>query len=88
MNQTKGCLQIEGRTDLGARLVVTAIIGPVLRYRVGRALMEKDRKVLCGFWASVFPVVFMFLNVMVVGVLGAAGVIAVLKVLFPVYDSK
>lgn len=50
--------------------------------------MEKLRKALCGFWSGVFPVLFMFLNVMVVGVLGAAGVIALLKLLFPVRENK
>lgn len=50
--------------------------------------MEKLRKALCRFWSSVVPVLFMFLDVMVVGVLGAAGVIAVLKLLFPVCENK
>lgn len=50
--------------------------------------MERLRKALCRFWSSVVPVLFMFLNVMVVGVLGAAGVIALLKLLFPVCENK
>lgn len=61
---------------------------PPSSYKVMCQWMEKLRKVLCRFWGSVFPVFFMFLNVMVVGVLGATGVITVLKVLFPVCENK
>ncbi|XP_032750892.1 glycoprotein integral membrane protein 1 isoform X2 [Rattus rattus] len=61
---------------------------PPSSYKVMCQWMEKLRKALCGFWSSVFPVFFMFLNVMVVGVLGAAGVIALLKLLFPVRENK
>jgi hypothetical protein len=50
--------------------------------------MEKFRKDLCRFWSSIVPVFFMFLNVIVVGILGAAGVITMLKVLFPVSTYK
>ncbi|XP_023609923.1 glycoprotein integral membrane protein 1 isoform X3 [Myotis lucifugus] len=50
--------------------------------------MEKFRKDLCRFWNSVFPVFFMFLNIMVVGIIGAAVVITILKVLFPVCEYK
>ncbi|XP_049551150.1 glycoprotein integral membrane protein 1 isoform X1 [Orcinus orca] len=50
--------------------------------------MEKFRKDLCRFWCSVFPVFFMFLNVMVVGIIGAVIVITILKVLFPVCEYK
>ncbi|XP_027257854.1 glycoprotein integral membrane protein 1 isoform X4 [Cricetulus griseus] len=61
---------------------------PPSSYKVMCQWMEKLRRALCGLWGSVFPVLFMFLNVMVVGVLGAAGVIAMLKVLCPVYENK
>ncbi|XP_059128753.1 glycoprotein integral membrane protein 1 isoform X1 [Peromyscus eremicus] len=61
---------------------------PPSSYKVMCQWMEKLRKALCRFWGSVFPVFFMFLNVMVVGVLGATGVITVLKVLFPVCENK
>ncbi|XP_006984510.1 glycoprotein integral membrane protein 1 isoform X2 [Peromyscus maniculatus bairdii] len=61
---------------------------PPSSYKVMCQWMEKLRKMLCRFWGSVFPVFFMFLNVMVVGVLGATGVITVLKVLFPVCENK
>lgn len=61
---------------------------PPSSYKVMCQWVEKLRKALCRFWASVFPVFFMFLNVMVVGVLGAAGVVAVLKLLFPVHENK
>ncbi|KAF0875464.1 GINM1 protein, partial [Crocuta crocuta] len=61
---------------------------PPSSYKVMCQWMEKFRKDLCRFWSSVFPVFFMFLNVMVVGILGAAVVITVLKVLFPVCEYK
>lgn len=61
---------------------------PPSSYKVMCQWMEKFRKALCRFWSSVVPVLFMLLNVMVVGVLGAAGVIAVLKLLFPVCENK
>ncbi|KAL6085646.1 hypothetical protein STEG23_034259 [Scotinomys teguina] len=61
---------------------------PPSSYKVMCQWIEKLRKALCRFWGSVFPVFFMFLNVMVVGVLGAAGVIAVLKVFFPAYENN
>lgn len=61
---------------------------PPSSYKVMCQWMEKLRKALCRFWSSVVPVLFMFLDVMVVGVLGAAGVIAVLKLLFPVCENK
>ncbi|XP_054426075.1 glycoprotein integral membrane protein 1 [Pteronotus mesoamericanus] len=57
-------------------------------YKVMCQWMEKFRKDLCMFWNSVFPVFFMFFNVMVVGVIGAAVVITILKVLFPVCENK
>ena len=50
--------------------------------------MEKFRKDLCRFWSSIFPIFFMFLNVMVVGIIGAVIVITILKVLFPVCEYK
>lgn len=61
---------------------------PPSSYKVMCQWMEKFRKDLCRFWGSVFPVFFMFLNVMVVGILGAAVVITILKVLFPVCEYK
>ncbi|XP_028620223.1 glycoprotein integral membrane protein 1 isoform X1 [Grammomys surdaster] len=61
---------------------------PPSSYKVMCQWMEKFRKALCRFWSRMVPVLFMFLNVMVVGVLGAAGVIAVLKLLFPVCENK
>ncbi|XP_023110263.2 glycoprotein integral membrane protein 1 isoform X4 [Felis catus] len=61
---------------------------PPSTYKVMCQWMEKFRKDLCRFWSSVFPVFFMFLNVMVVGILGAAVVITILKVLFPVCEYK
>ncbi|KAM8789012.1 glycoprotein integral membrane protein 1 [Rhynchonycteris naso] len=57
-------------------------------YKVMCQWMEEFRKDLCRFWNSVFPVFFMFLDVMVVGITGAAMVISILKVLFPVFEYK
>ncbi|XP_007458824.1 PREDICTED: glycoprotein integral membrane protein 1 isoform X1 [Lipotes vexillifer] len=61
---------------------------PPSSYKVMCQWMEKFRKDLCRFWCSVFPVFFMFLNVMVVGIIGAVIVITILKVLFPVCEYK
>ncbi|KAM4866287.1 glycoprotein integral membrane protein 1 isoform 2-T3 [Thomomys bottae] len=61
---------------------------PPSSYKAMCLWMEKFRKDLCLFWGKIFPVIFMLLNVMVVGVLGAAGIITMLKVLFPVSDYK
>ncbi|XP_058390252.1 glycoprotein integral membrane protein 1 isoform X2 [Diceros bicornis minor] len=61
---------------------------PPSSYKVMCQWMEKFRKDLCRFWSSVFPVFFMFLNIMVIGIIGAAVVITILKVLFPVCEYK
>ncbi|XP_011354405.1 glycoprotein integral membrane protein 1 isoform X2 [Pteropus vampyrus] len=61
---------------------------PPSSYKVMCQWMEKFRKDLCRFWSSIFPVFFMFLNVMVVGIIGAAVIITILKVLFPVCEYK
>ncbi|KAM6185244.1 glycoprotein integral membrane protein 1 [Rhynchocyon petersi] len=61
---------------------------PPSSYKVMCQWMEKFRKDLCRVWSIVFPVLFMFLNVMVVGIIGAAVVITILKVLFPVCEYK
>ncbi|XP_007941394.1 glycoprotein integral membrane protein 1 [Orycteropus afer afer] len=61
---------------------------PPSSYKVMCQWMEKLRKDLCRFWSSIFPVFFMFLNVMVVGITGATVVITILKVLFPVCEYK
>ncbi|XP_037376453.1 glycoprotein integral membrane protein 1 [Talpa occidentalis] len=61
---------------------------PPSSYKVMCQWMEQLRRDLCRFWSGVFPVVFMFLNVMVVGVIGASLVITILKVLFPICEYK
>ncbi|KAM6180939.1 glycoprotein integral membrane protein 1 isoform 2-T2 [Erethizon dorsatum] len=61
---------------------------PPSSYKVMCQWMEKFRKDLCTFWSSVSHVFFMFLNVMVVGILGAAGVLTILKLLFPVSEYR
>ncbi|XP_004856955.1 glycoprotein integral membrane protein 1 isoform X2 [Heterocephalus glaber] len=61
---------------------------PPSSYKVMCQWMEKLRKDLCRFWSSVSHMFFMFLNVMVVGILGAAGVLTILKLLFPVSEYK
>ncbi|XP_072499780.1 glycoprotein integral membrane protein 1 isoform X1 [Notamacropus eugenii] len=62
--------------------------GPPSSYKVICQLMEDFRKYMCKFWINVFPVLFMFMNITVLGIIGAAIVIAILKVLFPNYESK
>ncbi|XP_013004292.1 glycoprotein integral membrane protein 1 isoform X2 [Cavia porcellus] len=61
---------------------------PPSSYKVMCQWMENFRKDLCRFWSSVSHVFFMFLNVMVVGILGASGVLTILKLLFPVSKYK
>ncbi|XP_007484769.3 glycoprotein integral membrane protein 1 isoform X1 [Monodelphis domestica] len=61
---------------------------PPSSYKVICQLMEDFRKYICKFWINIFPVLFMFMNIMVLGIIGAAIVIAILKVLFPHYESK
>ncbi|XP_017739147.1 PREDICTED: glycoprotein integral membrane protein 1 [Rhinopithecus bieti] len=61
---------------------------PPSSYKVMCQWMEKFRKDLCRFWSSVFPVFFQFLNIIVVGITGAAVLITILKVLFPVSEYK
>ncbi|XP_004702011.1 glycoprotein integral membrane protein 1 [Echinops telfairi] len=61
---------------------------PPSSYKVMCQWMEQLREDLCGFWSQVFPVLFMFLNVFLVGIIGAAVVITILKVLFPVCEYK
>ncbi|KAI5938500.1 glycoprotein integral membrane protein 1 isoform X1 [Manis javanica] len=61
---------------------------PPSSYKVVCQWMEKLRKDLCRYWSRVFPVFFMFLNVMVAGIIGAAVVITILKMLCPVCKYK
>ncbi|XP_060061351.1 glycoprotein integral membrane protein 1 isoform X2 [Erinaceus europaeus] len=61
---------------------------PPSSYKVMCQWMEKFRKDLCRFWTSVFPIFFRFLNVTVVGIIGAFVVISILKLLFPVCEYK
>uniref|UniRef100_A0A8C5NWY5 Glycoprotein integral membrane 1 n=1 Tax=Jaculus jaculus TaxID=51337 RepID=A0A8C5NWY5_JACJA len=61
---------------------------PPSSYKVMCQWMDTLRKALCQFWSSVCPVFFMFLHVMAVGILGAAGVITILKLIFPVPQYK
>lgn len=74
---------------LPGKLPETPLRGePPSSYKVMCQWMEKFRKDLCRFWNSVFPVFFSFLNVTVVGIIGASVVISILKVLFPVCEYK
>ncbi|XP_004673984.1 PREDICTED: glycoprotein integral membrane protein 1 [Condylura cristata] len=61
---------------------------PPSSYKVMCLWVEQLRRDLCRSWSSVFPVLFMFLNVVVVGVIGASLVITILKVLFPICEYK
>lgn len=61
---------------------------PPSSYKVICQWVEKLRKDLCKLWNSVFPIFFMFLNVVVIGIVGAAVIISVLKLLFPIREYK
>ncbi|XP_077206339.1 glycoprotein integral membrane protein 1 [Paroedura picta] len=56
---------------------------PTSSYKVMCQWVEDLRKELCKFWLRSFPVFFNLMEVIVVGVIGAALIIKVLKVLFP-----
>ncbi|XP_015263721.1 PREDICTED: glycoprotein integral membrane protein 1-like, partial [Gekko japonicus] len=56
---------------------------PTSSYKVMCQWVEDLRKELCKFWLRSFPVFFNLMEVIVVGVIGAALIIKVLKVLCP-----
>lgn len=50
--------------------------------------VEDLRKRLCRFWFQSLPILFSFMEVVVVGVVGAALIIRVLKVILPSCENK
>lgn len=50
--------------------------------------VEDLRKELCTFWLNSFPVFFNFMEVIVVGIVGATLIIKVLKVFCPSCDTR
>ncbi|XP_007658461.2 glycoprotein integral membrane protein 1 isoform X1 [Ornithorhynchus anatinus] len=57
-------------------------------YRVMCRWMEGVREDLRRFWVKAFPVLFKFMNVMLVGIIGAAVIITFLTMFFPGQESK
>ncbi|NWI96532.1 GINM1 protein, partial [Pitta sordida] len=63
-------------------------IEPPSSYKVMCQWVEDLRKRLCGFWFQSLPILFSFMEVVVVGVVGAALIIRVLKVILPSCENK
>ncbi|XP_061480080.1 glycoprotein integral membrane protein 1 [Rhineura floridana] len=61
---------------------------PPSSYKVMCQWVEDLRKELCRFWLQSFPVFFSFMEVIVVGVIGAALIIKVLKVFCPSCEPR
>ncbi|XP_071405448.1 glycoprotein integral membrane protein 1 isoform X2 [Pithys albifrons albifrons] len=61
---------------------------PPSSYRVMCQWVEDLRKGLCKFWFRSLPILFSFMEVVVVGIVGAALVIRVLKVILPSCEKK
>ncbi|CAM5133227.1 unnamed protein product [Natator depressus] len=61
---------------------------PPSSYKVMCQWVEYLRKELCGFWLKSFPVFFKLMEVIGTGVVGAALVLGILKVLFPSCEHK
>ncbi|KAG8123741.1 putative LOC395778-like protein [Naja naja] len=61
---------------------------PPSSYKVMCQWVEDLRKELCTFWLNSFPVFFNFMEVIVVGVVGATLIIKVLKVFCPSCETR
>ncbi|KAM6467238.1 glycoprotein integral membrane protein 1 isoform 1-T2 [Liasis olivaceus] len=61
---------------------------PPSSYKVMCQWVEDLRKELCTFWLKSFPVFFNFMEVIMVGIIGAALIIKVLKVFCPSCESR
>ncbi|XP_026522028.1 glycoprotein integral membrane protein 1 [Notechis scutatus] len=61
---------------------------PPSSYKVMCQWVEDLRKELCTFWLNSFPVFFNFMEVIVVGVVGATLIIKVLKVFCPSCEAR
>ncbi|GAB0186883.1 glycoprotein integral membrane protein 1 [Grus japonensis] len=63
-------------------------IEPPSSYKVMCQWVEDLRKALCRFWFRSLPIFFSLMEVIVVGVVGAALILKVLKVMFPSCENK
>ncbi|XP_014806717.1 PREDICTED: glycoprotein integral membrane protein 1 [Calidris pugnax] len=63
-------------------------VEPPSSYKVMCQWVEDLRKGLCRFWFRSLPIFFSLMEVIVVGVVGAALILKVLKVIFPSCENK
>ncbi|XP_013372836.1 PREDICTED: glycoprotein integral membrane protein 1 [Chinchilla lanigera] len=61
---------------------------PPSSYKVMCQWLEKFRKDLCTFWSSFCHVLFLISSVMIIGILGAAVVLTILKLFLPVSEYR
>ncbi|NP_001186315.1 glycoprotein integral membrane protein 1 precursor [Gallus gallus] len=84
--------QVETTVDeetLPGKLPETPLrIEPPSSYKVMCQWVEDLRKWLCRFWFKSLPIFFNVMEVVVVGVIGAALILKVLKVIFPSCEPK
>ncbi|NXJ06143.1 GINM1 protein, partial [Odontophorus gujanensis] len=84
--------QVETTVDeetLPGKLPETPLrIEPPSSYKVMCQWVEDLRKWLCRFWFKSLPIFFNLMEVIVVGVIGAALIVKVLKVIFPSCEPK
>uniref|UniRef100_A0A8C0UM88 Glycosylated integral membrane protein 1 n=1 Tax=Cyanistes caeruleus TaxID=156563 RepID=A0A8C0UM88_CYACU len=84
--------QVETTVDeetLPGKLPETPLrIEPASSYKVMCQWVEDLRKGLCRFWFQSLPILFSFMEVVIVGVVGAALIIKVLKVILPSCENK
>ncbi|XP_009322403.1 PREDICTED: glycoprotein integral membrane protein 1 [Pygoscelis adeliae] len=84
--------QVETTVDeetLPGKLPETPLrIEPPSSYKVMCQWVEDLRKGLCRFWFRSLPIFFCLMEVIVVGVVGAALILKVLKVIFPSCENK
>nr|XP_009932041.1 PREDICTED: glycoprotein integral membrane protein 1 [Opisthocomus hoazin] len=84
--------QVETTVDeetLPGKLPETPLrIKPPSSYKVMCQWVEDLRKGLCRFWFRSLPIFFSLMEVMVVGVVGAALILKVLKVIYPSCENK
>ncbi|NWW70910.1 GINM1 protein, partial [Climacteris rufus] len=84
--------QVETTVDeetLPGKLPETPLrIEPPSSYKVMCQWVEDLRKGLCRFWFRSLPILFNFMEVVVVGIVGAALIIKVLKVILPSCENK
>ncbi|NXM74435.1 GINM1 protein, partial [Serilophus lunatus] len=84
--------QVETTVDeeaLPGKLPETPLrVEPPSSYKVMCQWVEDLRKGLCSFWFRSLPILFSFMEVVVVGIVGAALIIKVLKVILPSCENK